>query len=205
MTDSALVIVDLQNDFLAGGALAVPEGDQVIPLINQLQTRFDLVVATQDWHPPNHSSFAANHPGQKPGDVVDLYGLPQILWPTHCVQDTLGADFAPTLDRRQIQHVFHKGIDPAIDSYSAFFDNAHRRSTGLADFLLERGVRDLFLAGLATDYCVKFSALDARQLRFNTYVIEDACRGIELHSGDIASTLHDLRHDGIHVVLSRDL
>ena len=131
----ALIIVDLQNDFLPGGALPVPHGDEVIPLANELQRRFDLVVATKDWHPPDHGSFAANHPGKKPGDRIILDGIEQILWPVHCVQNTHGAEFAASFDTSRIAHVFHKGIDPLIDSYSTFFDNAHRRHTGLADYL----------------------------------------------------------------------
>ncbi|MHC4199536.1 MAG: bifunctional nicotinamidase/pyrazinamidase, partial [Planctomycetota bacterium] len=130
----ALILVDLQNDFCPGGGLAVPEGDRVIPVANGLVPAFDLVVATQDWHPADHGSFASNHEGKKPGDVIDLGGLEQILWPDHCVQGTPGAEFHPDLERGRIAEVFRKGTDPAVDSYSAFFDNARRRSTGLADY-----------------------------------------------------------------------
>jgi nicotinamidase/pyrazinamidase len=161
---AALILVDLQNDFVPGGALAVKDGDQVIPIANAMQKHVDLVIATQDWHPADHGSFAANHPGKKIGDVIDLNGLPQILWPVHCVQNTRGAEFVPGLNTDRFAQIFRKGIDPTIDSYSTFFDNAHRRSTGLADCLKPRGVTDVYLMGLATDYCVKFSALDARQL-----------------------------------------
>ena len=154
----ALIMVDLQNDFVPGGALSVPNGDQVIPIANQLQRDYSLVVATQDWHPPDHGSFAVNHKGRKPGDRVILDGIEQILWPMHCVQDTPGAEFVPALDRTRIAQVFKKGIDPRIDSYSAFFDNAHRRATGLGDYLKEQSVTDVYLLGLALDYCVKFSA-----------------------------------------------
>ncbi len=202
---NALIIVDLQNDFLPGGALAVPRGDEVIPVANELQRHFDLVVATQDWHPPNHGSFAANHPGKKPGDRVMLDGIEQILWPVHCVQHTHGAEFAPSFDTSQIAHVFHKGIDPRIDSYSTFFDNAHRRETGLADYLKKRSITNIYLMGLALDYCVKYSALDARQLGFNTHVILDGCRGIGLESRDIDRALDEMKRVGAILLKSSEL
>src|SRR5438477_12525765 len=151
---NALILVDLQNDFLPGGALPVPHGDEVIPLANELQTRFDLVVATKDWHPPNHGSFAVNHPGKEPGDRITLDGIEQILWPVHCVQNTHGAEFAPLFDTSGIPRIFHKGIDLPVDSSGTFFDNAHRGSTGLGDYLNERSVRNVFLVGLALYYCV---------------------------------------------------
>jgi nicotinamidase/pyrazinamidase len=193
---NALIIVDLQNDFLPGGALPVPHGDEVIPLANQLQRQFEFVVATQDWHPPDHGSFAANHPGKKPGDRIILDGIEQILWPVHCVQNTRGAEFAPAFDTSRIAHVFHKGVERNIDSYSTFFDNAHRRNTGLADYLKKRSIKDVYLLGLALDYCVKYSALDARQLGLNTHVILDGCRGIELESGDIDRALEEMKRAG---------
>ena len=193
---NALVIVDLQTDFLPGGALPVPHGDEVIPLANELQQRFALVLATQDWHPPDHGSFAPNHPGKKPGDRIILDGIQQILWPVHCVQNTYGAEFAPSFDTSRIARVFHKGIDPRIDSYSTFFDNAHRRSTGLGEYLKERSVKNVYLLGLALDYCVNYSALDARQVGFNTYVIVDACRGIGLEPGDLDHALDEMKRAG---------
>jgi len=202
---NALIIVDLQNDFLPGGALAVPGGDEVIPLANELQRRFDAVLATQDWHPPDHGSFAANHPGKKPGDRIMLDGIEQILWPVHCVQNTRGAEFAPSFGTKRIDHVFHKGIDPRIDSYSAFFDNAHRRSTGLADYLKDRAIKDICLLGLALDYCVKYSALDARQLGLNTHVVLDGCRGIDLHPEDVDLALKEIKAAGAAVVQSGEL
>jgi nicotinamidase/pyrazinamidase len=202
---NALIIVDLQNDFLPGGALAVPHGDEVLPLANELQRRFDLVVATQDWHPPDHGSFAANHPGKKPGDRVMLDGIEQILWPVHCVQETHGAEFAASFDTSRIAHVFHKGTDPQIDSYSTFFDNAHRRETGLADYLKERSIRNIYLMGLALDYCVKYSTLDARQLGFNAHVILDGCRGIDLEPGDVDRALNEMKRIGAILLQSREL
>jgi nicotinamidase/pyrazinamidase len=201
----ALVIVDLQNDFLPGGALPVPGGDEVIPLANQLQNQFGLVVATQDWHPPDHGSFAANHPGTKPGDRIMLDGIEQILWPVHCVQDTHGAEFASWFDTKRIASVFQKGIDPRIDSYSAFFDNVHRRATGLGDYLKDRSVKDVYLLGLALDYCVKYSALDACQLGFETHVIVDACRGIALERDDLDRALDEVKKAGATLVQSRAL
>jgi nicotinamidase/pyrazinamidase len=202
---NALLIVDVQNDFCPGGALAVPEGDEVVPIINGLQSQFDLVVATQDWHPPNHGSFAASHADRQPGDVIDLYGLPQTLWPIHCVQHTPGADFPPALDRSRIAQVFRKGVDPHIDSYSGFFDNGHRRSTGLAEYLKSQHVRDVYIAGLTTDYCVKFTALDAISLGFRVYVIEDACRGVNLNPGDVAQAINEMREAGVQLTSSDEI
>jgi nicotinamidase/pyrazinamidase len=202
---NALIIVDLQNDFLPGGALPVPHGDEVIRLANELQRHFELVLATQDWHPPDHGSFAANHPGKEPGDRIILDGIEQILWPVHCVQNTHGAEFAPLFDTSRIAHVFHKGTERNIDSYSTFFDNAHRRHTGLADYLKKRAIKDIYLLGLALDYCVKYSALDARQLELNTHVILDGCRGIELEPGDIGRALDEMKRAGAVLLKSSDL
>jgi nicotinamidase/pyrazinamidase len=202
---NALIIVDLQNDFLPGGALPVRLGDEVIPVANELQKGFDLVLATKDWHPPDHGSFAANHPGKKPGDHIMLDGIEQILWPVHCVQNTRGAEFATAFDTSRVAHVFHKGTDPMIDSYSTFFDNAHRRHTGLAHYLDKRRVSDIYLTGLALDYCVKYSALDARQLGLNTHVIVDGCRGIELKPGDIERALYEMKGAGAILLKSSDL
>ena len=201
----AVILVDLQNDFMPGGALAVAEGDQVVPVANAVQPLFDLVVATQDWHPPDHGSFASNHPGHKPGDVIELAGLPQVLWPDHCVQGSPGAEFHRDFDRSRVARVFRKGTDPAIDSYSGFFDNAHRKDTGLGGYLREQGVTDVYLLGLATDYCVRWSALDAVKLGFRTHVIEDGCRGVELNPGDVARALEEVRAAGVEVMRSQDV
>jgi nicotinamidase/pyrazinamidase len=201
----ALVLVDLQNDFIPGGSLAVREGDAVIPIANALQKKFNLVVATQDWHPQNHGSFASNHPGKHPGDMITLGGLPQVLWPDHCVQGSRGARFHPVLNRTHIAKVFRKGTDPEIDSYSTFFDNAHRKSTGLGDYLKHEKVTDVYLAGLATDYCVKYSALDAVHLGFKTHVILDACRGVELKPGDTKKAIEEMRKAGVEILTSDDL
>lgn len=202
---NALILVDLQNDFLPGGALAVPRGDEVIPLANQLQPQFPLVVATQDWHPADHGSFAANHPGRRVGDIIELGGLPQVLWPVHCVQNSLGAEFAPALDRTRIERVFPKGTDPEIDSYSGFFDNGRKKATGLGDYLRERGVEAVTVLGLATDYCVKATALDARSLGFEVTLVADACRAVDLAPGDGERALEAMRQAGVTVVASREL
>lgn len=174
----ALLLIDIQNDFLPGGALAVPEGDAILPLVNQLQERFGLVVATQDWHPQNHKSFASQHTGRQVFDVVELQGLEQVLWPDHCVQGTAGADFSAELRMHKVEAIFRKGMNPEIDSYSGFYDNGHLKSTGLADYLRGKGVTDIYLAGLAADYCVYFSAKDALQEGFKAHIIEDATRAI---------------------------
>lgn len=202
MTKAALILVDIQNDFCEGGALEVAGGSTIIPLTNRLQQQFELVIATQDWHPQDHTSFASNHPGHGISDVVRTDKILQILWPDHCIQGTRGAEFHPDLDVSRVSKIFHKGIDSSIDSYSAFFDNEHLRATGLGDYLREHGVEDVYILGLATDYCVKYSALDARQLGFNTYVIEDACRGVDLAEGDVMRSLDEMRTAGIHVMTS---
>src|SRR5689334_3965267 len=200
-----LILVDLQNDFVPGGALPVPDGDKIIPVINQLQPKFSLIVATQDWHPANHGSFAANHPGKKPFEQIDLNGLPQTLWPIHCVQNTAGAALAPALNHERIARIFQKGTDPGIDSYSGFFDNGHRKSTGLGEWLKEKGVTEVFVCGLATDYCVKFTALDAVQAGFKTNLIEDACRGVNLRLDDVRDSTEEMNRAGIAILQSADI
>lgn len=198
-TPRALIVVDVQNDFLPGGALAVPEGDAVIEAINVLMESFDLVFATQDWHPADHGSFAANHPGRRIGEVIDLNGLQQVLWPVHCVQNTGGAEFAPALRFARFDNVFRKGTDPAVDSYSGLYDNGHRHSTGLAEALKARGVREVSVCGLATDYCVKFTALDALREGFDVTLIERASRGVNLTPGDVGAAIKAMREAGVKV------
>ena len=195
-----LLLIDLQNDFMPGGPLAVPGGDEVIPVANRLASRFQHVLCSQDWHPCDHGSFASQHPGREPGEIVDLEGVRQILWPDHCVRDSHGADFHRDLDRGLLHTVFRKGVDRNLDSYSAFFDNDHRRSTGLGEHLRSIGAESVWLMGLATDYCVKFSALDAAGLGFRTAVIPDGCRGIDLESGDIDQAWQELRDAGVKLV-----
>ena len=201
----ALILVDIQNDFVPGGALAVPDGDAVVAVANGLLPHYERVVATQDWHPADHGSFASQHPGHSVGDVIQLHGLTQILWPDHCIQETPGAELVEGLDRGAIQAVFPKGTDPGIDSYSGFFDNGKRRATGLGKHLRGEGVEEVHVVGLATDYCVKFTALDAAALGFETVVIEDGCRGVELAPGDIEKALAEMRASGITVMRSADV
>ena len=201
----ALIIVDVQNDFLTGGALGVPQGDDVIPIVNRIERCFDYVVATQDWHPSNHGSFAVNHPGKKVYDQIMLAGLPQTLWPVHCVQNSRGAELALALDRDRIAKVFQKGTDASIDSYSGFFDNGHTRSTGLGEWLKSKKITDAYVCGLATDYCVKFTALDAVQLGFKVYFIEDTSRGVNLEPHDVAKAIEEMKRAGVKVVNSSEL
>jgi len=205
MGDRALVLVDLQNDFMPFGSLPVAEGDDVVPVANRLIPRFDLVVATQDWHPPRHGSFATAHAGHKPGDVVKLGGVDQTLWPDHCVQNTPGASFHSALDVAGIDHVVHKGADPGIDSYSTFFDNAHGAHTGLHAYLAERGVADIVLLGLATDYCVLYSVLDAAELGYGIDVVVDGVRAVDLQMGDGDRALDAMVAAGARLVHSDDL
>ncbi|WP_020534251.1 bifunctional nicotinamidase/pyrazinamidase [Lewinella cohaerens] len=202
---SALLLIDLQNDFCPLGALPVEEGNLVIPIANALIPHFDTIVATQDWHPANHGSFAANHPWRKPGQVIDLHGLPQVLWPIHCVQDSFGAEFVQELDQEKITKVFTKGTDPTIDSYSGFFDNGHRKATGMGDWLKEQGIDTVYVMGLATDYCVKFTALDALELGFTTYLIEDASRGVNLSTGDVDNAVAEMSEKGVKVIHSTQI
>jgi nicotinamidase/pyrazinamidase len=200
----ALILVDIQNDFLPGGALAVPKGDEVIPIANRFIPAFDLVVATQDWHPADHGSFASRHAGRKVGDLIELNGLPQVLWPDHCVQDTRGAAFADSLEAGRINRVFRKGTDPGIDSYSGFFDNGHRKSTGLGEFLKSQGVEEVCVMGLATDYCVKSTAIDARKLGFRVSLVLDGVRGVELKAGDCWRALEEMMNAGVRLVRDAD-
>ena len=199
----ALLLIDIQNDFLPGGRLAVSAGDEIIPLVNALQPQFDLVVATQDWHPAGHQSFASSHPGRAQFEQLDLHGLPQVLWPDHCTQGGDGAALAPALRTERIEAIFRKGMNPEIDSYSAFFDNGHRKSTGLADYLHGRGVTEVFVAGLAADYCVYYSALDALAAGFATTVVTDATRAISAAGWGAAQA--ELRAKGGRLATSAEL
>jgi len=199
MNEHALILVDLQNDFLPGGALAVKDGDQVIPVANRLMDDFEIIVATQDWHPRDHGSFAANQPGTEVYQVIDLNGLPQVLWPVHCVQGTSGADFAPGLEAERVTKVFRKGTDPAIDSYSGLHDNGHRKSTGLGEWLREQGVKRVTVCGLATDYCVKFTALDALAEGFEVVLHLPASRGVNLAAGDVDKAVEEMRTKGVTI------
>ncbi|MBN2164011.1 MAG: bifunctional nicotinamidase/pyrazinamidase [Pontiellaceae bacterium] len=200
---NALIIVDVQNDFIPGGALAVAGGNEIVPVINQLMEQCDLVVATQDWHPEGHGSFA-----QRPEDigmVVDLNGLDQVLWPVHCVQETFGAEFVDGLNIERFDTVFRKGTDPGIDSYSGLFDNGKRKATGLDQYLRDQQVDEAFVVGLATDYCVKFTALDLVDMGLRTTLIVDACRGVNLTPGDVDRAVAEMRDAGIAIIQSNVL
>ncbi len=198
-TDAVLLVIDVQNDFLPGGALAVPRGDEVIAPINRLATRFANVILTQDWHPANHVSFASHHAGRKPYETIELpYGR-QVLWPDHCVQGTRGAQLADALQATGAQAVIRKGFHAHTDSYSAFVEADRVTPTGLAGLLRERGIRRVFCCGLATDFCVAWSALDAQAAGFETTVIDDACRAIDA-GGSLAAALRDLGAAGVRMI-----
>lgn len=199
-----LIITDIQNDFIPSGPLGVPGARAIIPVINRMISKFEHVVATQDWHPSKHISFAKVH-GKDVGEVIQAGNYEQVLWPVHCVQQTKGADFAEELDQDLIEAIFHKGVDPKIDSYSTFFDNARKRSTGLSDHLHEKNYKDLYFVGVATDYCILYSVLDALELGFSATVIQDACRAIDLNQGDEEKALSAMKAKGAKIIQSSEL
>lgn len=195
-----LLIIDIQNDFLPGGNLAVTEGDKTIPYINGIIPEYELVVATLDWHPNDHGSFAANHEAKNPGELVDLNGLDQILWPTHCVQGTTGAAFPEELNATQIDKVVQKGMNPLVDSYSGFFDNGKREETELHNYLQEKQVTELDIVGLATDYCVKFTVLDALDHGYAVNLLTAGCRGVDLQKGDVEKAIAQMKDKGATII-----
>ncbi|MCC7275948.1 MAG: bifunctional nicotinamidase/pyrazinamidase [Alphaproteobacteria bacterium] len=199
-----LLVVDIQNDFCAGGALAVPDADAIVPLINRAAGRFAHVLLTQDWHPRTHLSFASMHASRKPFDTAEFAYGPQVLWPDHCVQGTRGAEFHPELDIPHAELILRKGYRPTIDSYSAFFENDRRTPTGLAGYLRERKLGRLFICGLALDFCVAFSAVDARRLGFDVTVVLDACRAIDT-GGSLRRAIGDMRDAGVRLLHSIEL
>jgi nicotinamidase/pyrazinamidase len=199
----ALILADIQNDFLPGGALAVPKGDEIIPVVNNLQNYFQLVVATQDWHPANHKSFASNHKGKKPFDVIELRGLKQILWPDHCVQGSYGAEFSRQLHMNKAEAIFRKGTDPEIDSYSGFFDNGHLKSTCLEDYLRGKEVDQVYVSGLCGDICVFYTAMDSLGEGFQTYIVEDATRPLRFE--DFKSTNKQFMEKGGRLISSAQI
>ncbi|WP_192561164.1 bifunctional nicotinamidase/pyrazinamidase [Pseudomonas gozinkensis] len=203
-TRTALLVIDVQNDFTPGGQLAVPEGDLIVPLINRLATQFKQVVIAQDWHPAGHASFASSHPGHKPYDVIQLPYGEQALWPDHCVQATQGAEFHKGLNLPHAQLIIRKGCNPDIDSYSAFLEADRVTTTGLAGYLKERGIDTVYMVGLALDFCVMFSALDARAAGFNAFVVLDACRAIDLN-GSLASAVERMQVAGVGLIQSTEL
>lgn len=201
---AVLLVIDVQNDFIPGGQLPVPEGDLIVPLINRLARPFKQVVIAQDWHPKGHASFASSHPGRQPYDVIQLPYGEQTLWPDHCVQATAGADFHPELDLPHAQLVIRKGCNPEIDSYSAFLEADRQTTTGLAGYLSERGIDTVYMVGLALDFCVMYSALDARAAGFNAFVVLDACRAIDL-DGSLAAAIDRMQGAGVGLIQSSEL
>ena len=201
----ALILVDLQNDFCNFGALAVKGGNEVIPIANALMNKFDLIIATQDWHPADHESFAAVHYFRQPGQVINLHGLEQILWPIHCVQETFGAEFVQELDTTKITKIFPKGTDKTVDSYSGFFDNGRRGDTGLHDYLQSNNVSEVYIMGLALDYCVKFTAVDAVELGYKTHLIVDGTRAVNIQPEDGDNAVDFLRSIGVTIMESTSL
>jgi nicotinamidase/pyrazinamidase len=201
----ALVMVDLQNDFLTGGAVPAQQGDSILPLANQLQGVFRLVVATQDWHPPRHRSFAATHAGGQPGQVINYKKQTQFLWPTHCIQNSRGAELSPALMMNRVNKVFRKGTDAEVETYSSFFDQDHALATGLHEYLQAKKVTDVYILGLGIEYVVRATVLDALSLGFSTWVIEDACRGFNFQPDDARAAMEEIRQSGATVIQSRDL
>ncbi|MEN5043829.1 MULTISPECIES: bifunctional nicotinamidase/pyrazinamidase [Pseudomonas] len=201
---TALLVIDVQNDFIPGGQLAVPEGDQIVPLINRLGGLFKQVVIAQDWHPSGHASFASSHPGHQPYEVIQLPYGEQVLWPEHCVQGTAGAEFHPELNLPHAQLIIRKGCNPDIDSYSAFLEADRRTTTGLAGYLKERGIDTVYMVGLALDFCVMFSALDARAAGFNAFVVLDACGAID-RDGSLAAAMERMQTAGVGLIQSNQL
>ncbi|OKP03229.1 pyrazinamidase/nicotinamidase [Xenorhabdus eapokensis] len=208
MMKTALLLIDLQNDFCTGGALAVKESDAVIEVANNVIARCQenniTVIATQDWHPANHMSFAENS-GQKVGELGELNGIPQVWWPNHCIQGEFGAEFHPLLNQSAIQEIFRKGENPQIDSYSAFFDNDHKSKTRLDAWLTEQNIQRLFVMGIATDYCVKFTVLDALALGYETYVIIDGCRGVNIQNDDSQQALEEMARKGAKLISQSEI
>ena len=201
----ALLVIDIQNDFLPGGALEVKDGDHIISVINKIMKKFDRIIATQDWHPSDHKSFASQHIGKSPGEMIKLKDLDQVLWPDHCIQGTVGAEFSKELDLGKIKKIFVKGTDREIDSYSGFFDNGHLKSTGLNDYLRDSLIDEVFIVGLATDYCVKFTALDSIREGFKTYVIADATKAVNLKPDNYEVALDEMKQSGAIILNSQDL
>lgn len=200
LKNSVLLIVDVQNDFLPGGALAVANGDEIISVINKLQEEFNFIVATQDFHPAEHGSFAANHEGKNVYDEIELHGLSQTLWPVHCVQESNGAEFSEDLNPIKWKAIFQKGKNPDVDSYSGFFDNARREDTGLGTFLQNEGIMNVFVTGLAQDYCVKYTALDAVSLGFKTYLLTDATKAVNIKPEDGDKALEEMKSGGVILI-----
>ena len=202
---SALIIVDVQNDFCPGGALEVKDGDKIIPVINKIAPKFYKVVATQDWHPTDHISFADNHEGYKVFDVIKVGNIEQVLWPRHCVMGELGADFHPNLDTKYISLIIRKGTNKNIDSYSAFFENDKTTITGLDGYLKSLSIDTIYITGLATDYCVFYTAMDAVKLGFKVYIVEDAVKGVDVPIGSLQNAINTMKNKGIKFIKSEEI
>ena len=200
----ALILVDIQMDFLPNGNLEVPNGDKIIPIANQLMDCFDEIIATKDWHPANHSSFAANHPWRKPFQIMNLNGYEQTLWPMHCVQNTFGAEFPKSLNQEKIDKIIYKGTNPDIDSYSAFYDNLHLKQTDLDSYLKSKNIKNLFIIGLALDYCVKYTALDAIGLGYQVTIVEDGCMALDNKKESMDKLRDELKNQGIKFMKSKE-
>jgi len=203
--NKALILVDIQNDFCPGGSLAVNDGDKIIPIVNSIMNKFENIIATQDWHPINHISFASNNEGKNVGDLIQLNGITQVMWPNHCVQDTKGAEFVDTLNISKITKIFQKGTNKNVDSYSGFFDNDHQSETGLSDYLKSQNINEIYVTGLATDYCVKYTVLDALNLGFKTNLIIDAVKGVNLNHDDVENAIKEMEKAGAKIIKSTDL
>lgn len=201
----ALILIDLQYDFLPNGSLAVANSDEILPTINNLQLNFEHIIATRDWHPANHKSFASNHKNKQPGEFIELQGLSQVLWPDHCVQGSPGAEMSANVNQSTIDYIVYKGTDSEIDSYSAFFDNGRLKKTELDAYLKRKKIKTLYVAGLATDYCVYFTVLDGLSLGYEVFVIEDACRAVNLQPDDGAKAIADMKAKGANIILSKDI
>jgi nicotinamidase/pyrazinamidase len=201
---TALLLIDIQNDFLHGGSLEVKDGNEIIPIANAMMERFDRIIATQDWHPANHGSFASQHP-ENAFEVIDLNGLPQVLWPDHCIQGSFGAEFHVELNTARIDTIVQKGTDPTVDSYSGFADNGERIETQLHQHLQETGVDTLYVCGLATDYCVKFTVLDALKRGYTVWLIVDGCRGVNQHIHDSQQAIQEMENAGAQIIASVDV
>jgi nicotinamidase/pyrazinamidase len=199
---SALIVVDVQNDFCPEGGLPVAEGDKVVPIINKLMDSFQTVVATQDWHPANHSSFSSNNSGTAVYDMKDIEGIPQVMWPDHCVHGTDGADFHKDLNTDKFSVVIRKGTQTMLDSYSGFLENDKKTPTGLKGYLTDKGINKVYVTGLATDYCVMYTAMDAKAAGFDVYLISDACRGVDFPAGNVDAAIKQMQENGIHIITS---
>lgn len=201
----ALLLIDLQNDFLEGGALAVPDGNATLPVAQKLMEQFDLIVATQDWHPSNHQSFATQHDGHNVFEMIELHGLPQCLWPNHCIQGSKGAEFASELNLEKLDKIVQKGTEVTIDSYSGFADNGHRKETELHAYLQSKNIDTLYVMGLATDYCVKFTVLDALAKSYSVYLVVDGCRGVNQAPDDSEKAIREMEKAGAVLIASIDV